>query len=285
MSGASSEAQRGQKSPATAQVLNAIPEIVNSANDPRVVEQGWRGTAPSRATKFWGCRIGSRLTFPIDFLQIGVRNAAASTLVRETMIRRFHHVGEALVYFDIDDVGSLTRAQMERGLARMGLLADVNSEQLICEVNGVYNGKLSNVAGDHFMRHFHWGEVAYDKQLGAALYSTARGSRQEIYARGRPPAAARLGKPDHASRHGPRPPAGARAGESAPRARQQAACHVSLAELRKIRVGQAIQDSARLSVISNPYIRAEASLNDQVPCHVLFAMIWVLNCHQVLTHA
>jgi len=242
--------------------------------DHEQLEQGWRGEIQTanenenKAARFWGCRVGSRLTFPVNFLEVGRRDAAATTLVRATMMRRFYDVGEALVYFDLDDTGRLTRVQIERGLARMGLLDKLNSEQLICEINGSFNGKLSAIEGDDFMRHLHWGEATYTKQLGSYLYSRARGSRHEIYSRGRPTASAKaiLSSGSFEEFSGPRPPLTARPTREADvKMNRKSNQHRSLADLRKVRVGQAIHDSARLAVISTPYIRPEAAFENQVP--------------------
>ncbi len=43
-------------------------------------------------------------------------------------------------------------------------------EALATSVCGLrYNGKLSTIDSDDFMRHFHWSEMAYDKNVGAEL--------------------------------------------------------------------------------------------------------------------
>ena len=126
------------------------------------------------------------------FTEVGKPDAAATSEVREVMQQRFFDVGEAFVFFDIDDVGELTHVRFELGLRRMGLLHRINPEQLWCEVNSIHDGKLSKIEAHTFMRHFHWARdeaqaVPYDQDVGNAMLRRAQSCREAIMLRGRAP--------------------------------------------------------------------------------------------------
>ena len=236
-----------------------------------------RNEARRRFARFWGFGLGSRLFHPVDFRDVGNGGGAATAFVRATMQQRFQDVGEALVFFDVDNEGSLTRARFELGLARMGLLEAVNSEQLMCEVNSAFNGKLSKLKADVFLRHFHWGPVGFDAQAGAAMLQRALQNREMVFTRGRPP-----GKKEKAPCSGeasgrqgliPKPPqtpqtAAYRPGTQRTRAltvqseRSRTATTVtykSFADCKKERVDNSCQTSTRLSVMASKYVGGEAS--------------------------
>ena len=233
-----------------------------------------RNEARRRFARFWGFGLGSRLFHPVDFRDVGNGGGAATALVRATMQQRFQDVGEALVFFDVDNEGSLTRARFELGLARMGLLQEVNPEQLMCEANGAFNGKLSKLNGDVFLRHFHWGPVAFDMQAGTAMHQRALQNRESVFARGRPSLPKKKAPcPAEASgRQGliPKPPqtAGYRPGtqltrdQAVPSERSRTATTVtykSFADCKKERVDNRCQTSTRLTVMASKYVGLEAN--------------------------
>jgi len=219
----------------------------------------------SKSTQFWGFRVGSRLFHPVNFMEVGNKEAAATSLVRHTMQQRFQDVGEAFVFFDLDDHGALTRVRFERGLARMGLLDVINSEQLMCEVNGIYNGKLSNVMSHDFMRHFHWGHVPYDSTDGSAMVRRAMRNRDKILHRGKPPPPPPPAKvtpmpgmdvhiyQQPSAGMWPKAPDTARDFNS----RRSMSTYKNLADHRKSRVDMMRQTSARLNCISTAYVEPE----------------------------
>jgi hypothetical protein len=256
---------------------NTLPEQPSFGQHPAKRESKGRKEGRGRLARFWGFGLGSRLFHPVDFRDVGNGGGAATAFVRATMQQRFQDVGEALVFFDVDNEGSLTRARFELGLARMGLLEAVNSEQLMCEVNSAFNGKLSKLKADVFLRHFHWGPVGFDAQAGAAMLQRALQNREMVFTRGRPP-----GKKEKAPCSGeasgrqgliPKPPqtpqtAAYRPGTQRTRAltvqseRSRTATTVtykSFADCKKERVDNSCQTSTRLSVMASKYVGGEAS--------------------------
>jgi hypothetical protein len=265
-------------------LAHTLSEQPSLGQHPVKRESKGRGEGRRRFARFWGFGLGSRLFHPVDFRDVGNGGGAATALVRATMQQRFQDVGEALVFFDVDNEGSLTRARFELGLARMGLLQEVNPEQLLCEANGAFNGKLSKLNGDVFLRHFHWGPVVLDMQAGTAMHQRALQNRESVFARGRPsPPKKKAPCPVEASgRQGliPKPPhtshtAGYRPGtrpgtrgtqrtrdQAVPSERSRTATTVtykSFADCKKERVDNRCQTSTRLTVMASKYVGLEAS--------------------------
>lgn len=217
-----------------------------------------------------------RLVHPVNFRDVGKGGGAATELVRECMQQRFQDVGEALVFFDLDREGSLTRARFELGLARMGLLHEVNPEQLLCEVNVAFNGRFSKLNGNDFLRHFHWGPLKFDNQTGAAMLQRALQNRDSVLTRGKPPPTRTPAKgmaPCAVSGRAfvpKQPPPTARArtrpGTQRPRVQEvpKTATHKSFADLRKERVDSKCESSTRLTVVASRYTGGEASTPQNV---------------------
>jgi hypothetical protein len=226
----------------------------------------------SSFTQFWGIGVGSRQLHPVNFLEVGKKDASASCEVRRVMSERFEHVGEAFVFFDLDHQGSLTRVRFERGLARMGLLGKVKPEQVMCEVNSWYNGKFSSVNAHDFMRHFHWGNSVYTKQDGDRMLARGKYTRQAVMMRGKPPPPPPAAKvtpmptmyeavtKEVRASLSPTPPAAPPPRTPGPRPqhiRPSVSTHESLADHRKHRVDKILVKGGRLGVISSAYLQEQ----------------------------
>jgi hypothetical protein len=149
----------------------------------------------------------------------------------------------------------------------MGILDKVNPEQLMCEVNGPYNGKFSNVQSEAFMRHFHWGPLPYSKHSGDSMLRRAMKIQPSILLRGNTAASVtpqkwmsslreRAGANDKKCHiFFPKPPDTARMESNRNRRAltTSKSTHKTLADHRKERVDTMCQVSTRLEVMSAKY--------------------------------